>query len=392
MQKIIFLTTSPFSLRDYDKLGVQYFQERGYMTEVWDLRLFSNPERFYEVEKPKYDAIKQFKSFSELKRELKMLNRNDLVFDVIAANEWFRYFALKILNRNNIRVIKHSQTGKFPVHIQSGFKGQLKRWKSIFYFSKIDFIKKIIIKMLSKLAPIKRDFYLVSGEAGNYLKGQLLSDLNIDTHTYDFELFLRSEKKPSKKDIIFLDENPFQSIDNASDFLDYENHIFSYYDKLDRFLTQIEQDIGKEVVVAVHPRSDSKYWETRFKSRTVKAGQTHELVRNSELCITTASNAIDFIVLFKKLAVFINSSEYSKTASYPWMKFYSQELDIEIIDIEEYFDIGAYITENSFSSPLYESYIKKYIKSRYSKDDAMYKIVEDHLIQLGVLKPANPSE
>ncbi|MBT5299760.1 MAG: hypothetical protein HOL41_15570 [Rhodospirillaceae bacterium] len=90
-----------------------------------------------------------------------------------------------------------------------------------------------------------------------------------------------------------------------------------YYRNLRRLFDRIEAELGIEVVIAAHPRSDYRAKPNLYGARQVIRGKSIDLVRQSKLTICAYSTAASFAVLFNKPLLVITTPEISNIRALP---------------------------------------------------------------------------
>ena len=137
-----------------------------------------------------------------------------------------------------------------------------------------------------------------------------------------------------------------------------------YYSNLNRFFTELEESTGKEVKIALHPRSDRN--ENYFGDREVYLNQTAELVSDADIVLGHYSTSNNYPILFHKKLVLLVSDQMTKCDRYIKTKSFADELDIPMLNFDKTYSlqkIDIYINRKR-----YAEYIDKYIKPRSLTD------------------------
>ncbi|HTH15872.1 MAG TPA: hypothetical protein VL974_04405 [Magnetospirillum sp.] len=136
-----------------------------------------------------------------------------------------------------------------------------------------------------------------------------------------------------------------------------------YYASLRRLFDRIETEMGLEVVVAAHPRSD---YETRaglFGARRILKGDTAPLVRESRLVLTHHSAATNFAALWMRPVMFLTSHDIRRAAPLidQMGRGYAQALNRPQYTLEDVdtIDLAAIPPANETD---YARFIEEYIK------------------------------
>jgi len=135
-------------------------------------------------------------------------------------------------------------------------------------------------------------------------------------HSHDYSNNLLCELRPSafalpqKKAAVYLDgAGPMHGNDgiHLGRKVYYTSEI--WYPALTRFLDQIEDQSGVQIVIAGHYKTTHPAIAPCFGNRSVYYGKTRELVRNSEFVITRMSASVAYAVMFKKPIIFLYSNQ-----------------------------------------------------------------------------------
>lgn len=109
-----------------------------------------------------------------------------------------------------------------------------------------------------------------------------------------------------------------------------------WYPLLTRFLDQVEDQTGVQIVIAGHYKSTHPAIAPYFGNRPVYYGKTRDLVWNSEFVITRASSSFSYAVMSKKPVIFIYSNQQRKDVQLMRETcFYAAMLGAEPVNIDE---------------------------------------------------------
>tara|TARA_B110000008_G_scaffold178751_1_gene178045 strand:- start:426 stop:1577 length:1152 start_codon:yes stop_codon:yes gene_type:complete len=377
-----------FTDRDYDRLGINKLQSRGYNPEVWDLSLifnasYSNKHKHSRCMKG--DLCNVLSNKKQVYSLLDNLTSSDIILSISAVSLQ-NYFLYKEINKKNIRL------GFF----QGAYLPQLQPRKSIKSLSRNEFNFQLIIKILKKIYAIiisslrnkiSADFVVTIGlkhqkEISNIFYISENYSL-IKSHSLDFDKYLKSEQQKQKKIkntiesefIVFIDEavTHHSDYDHAGIEPDCDEQI--YYKEINNFFDLIEKEMGIKVVIAAHPKSVYENKGDLFNNRKIIYGKTAELVSNSKLVLLHASTSINFAIIYRKPLIYLTSLSYSGDFR---RKINLRANELNLIPITLPLNEKDSI---NFSSNFekYEDYFKNYIKYPGSSNKLFWDTVCDYL-------------
>lgn len=213
--------------------------------------------------------------------------------------------------------------------------------------------------------------------------GKSSHGIEIPSFVYD-NYFMRKKKKLKieKKYHVFLDQNlPYHR-----DLKEILGKSFkgtkSYYKKLRTFFDYVENITGKEVKIALHPRSEHKFND--FGHREILEGQTCEMVSNADMVFAHFSTAIHYPILFGKSIILITTNEINQLGLVSRIENFSDLLSVPILEIENLEKIRL---EYAVNKNKYQEYIYKYIVSKQciKKQKLGSEIVTEELEKLLIM-------
>jgi hypothetical protein len=191
-------------------------------------------------------------------------------------------------------------------------------------------------------------------------------NIQVKSHSFDYNIYLKntSNKKYLDK-IVFIDQDwplPFElNIRKGRQFVTFDK----YWRSLDIFFNYLENKFKKEVVIARHPRAKKKLL---ISGRKVITNHTDLLVKNSYINISHSSNAIQFVLLYKKPLIIISTDELERnhgSAAYAEMFSLAKKLNKKILNIDK-FSNSHLLKEIKVNKQSYKKYINNYIKETNS--------------------------
>lgn len=376
--KIVFLSYLPLIKKFYRGFFIDDLIRSGFLVEYWDLTpmYWKDLKMSDKIDSP---IISEFNSFSEFR---KRLNNEDIKRTVFIPYMGYNNIVLKLfrlLTKRNA-TIAFFKIGLFPElpskerlirrillnpleyfnpnRIKIGITNLFK--KRTFLYKKLNLVKKY-------------DIVFAAGQKAlnSYSdKGQVIP-INIDD--FDYYLSLRSSNSRiiSYKYCIFLDQDFVSHPDIKMigwDQIDPKE----YYTLLNSFFKRLEQKYDVKVIIATHPKSI--YKSNPFDDRPLYKGLTNELVKNSEFCISVASTAVSYPILYKKPIIFFVTNDIANRygrysyvvqlfAEYLGCKYYRLD-DIREED-ELFFNT---VDEGKYSRYKYNFITSKESENKFTKD------------------------
>ncbi len=382
---ITYILSHPLVARDYRRYGIKYMQELGVNLTVIDaFNLFFNESsrNTLETQTNEIDGVVIVASLKHLFSEFSGSRANMVIMTTPVDSVFYRI--VRFLNNKNIPIATIS-AGAIP----SPDKGRVN-----YYIKKIFTVRgcKVIFKRIdmilaqSSLASSKLyiDWFFYGGRASIQRAPQImkLAKRVKSLHALDYDLYLTGDSKRviNGKYILFLD----QYIPHHPDILLLKGEntaslkqITQYYNELNTFLTFLEELYQCEVVVAAHPRSDYVDKDRRHFGRRVIHKSTAALVRDTQLCVTFNSTAVNFAVIYQKPILLMHSQLIDKLVGisygYKMSVKLSSELGQKLIRIDS--DFSSDFVRPSVSSVHYHNYKKNYIKEEGTSETFFWNAV-----------------
>jgi len=377
IKRVVFLTLSPLSSRDYERFGIDILESSGLKVEVIYLgylvyRIENNIEfsdMAYEI--TDYTQLKE--SFLKFKRDsifvkLFGLSSKTIKIDIFLS----KYNVLSVGVNQNI----------IPLTI-----------KEISYFEKIRFhlktlsinglLQKLIFLYSIKILRIKASNYMIlGGLKSNNIKDDSIT--KIWTHSLDYNLFLE-QKKTNKivtndKYVLYLDEYLPYHPDYKKIGIDreYKDIADIYYQKMNSFFDNIEKNYNLKVIIAVHPRAEYKKIGDVWSGREIIFGKSIELVKDSLFCMMHASTSINFSVLYQKPILFLTFKELEPLYG-SFISSFSKEIGCSKIFIDNEFNKNQIDKSLIVKEKEYKRYRENYIKKSGTPEKNSWQIFADFI-------------
>lgn len=179
-------------------------------------------------------------------------------------------------------------------HRSAHITWMLKRMK---YGKKVGSLSRFVYETKMSTNPPFRHIYALS----------MSSDSLYRIHSMDYDTYLlmyKQENNPvvSKDYVVYIDQNfplhpEFKRHYEFSE-VEWQKKAAEFYQDLSTFFDKVEEQTGKEVIIAKHPCSI--YETNTFGRHKILWNNTADLVRNSSGVIVQTSNAINFAIFWDK--------------------------------------------------------------------------------------------
>ena len=204
-------------------------------------------------------------------------------------------------------------------------------------------------------------------------------------HTYDYDLIrptLREPTMPGSSDTaVFIDQSLHSHPDIPTANLNLSLNVAHYYARLSVLFDKVEEALGLNVKIALHPRADLDESRRLYGNRPVQHGNTKEMINDCQLVIAHHSAAIGIAVALGKAILLITFKELFETTQFHRSLYYglSKELGIPFIRFE---NIDTMYLEGlpAVDHEKYNSYVLNYLKHPLSPDRDLWQIVEERAL------------
>jgi len=389
VKKIIILTDTGFSKRDYDRFFVEKLS-KVYDVLVLDLAPYLNKKIFNLTLKNQkifqyknYVTVKSFKEFEDfLATNKKSFN---YAFDFISARNKDSFYFKKFLKSIGIRLV-FFQFGLVPNIIRTNKEKILRLFRLL--KNPNLFIKKIYSIINTRLRDrifqkIKYDYIFISGTKGVDNQYAKKATKKIFTHSSDYENILNYSFSKINFDnyFVFLDQNlPFHP---AQFYRDEKPQVTSkkYFPSLALTFKKLEKKFESKILISAHPRADISDYNNFFKGRQIFNSKTIDLVKNCRCVLAHTTTAISYAVIFKKPIIFLTSNEIIK--SYDDYRVHSNAriLKSKFLNIDT--DNDKYIYSADFNLNInenqYEIFLEKFIKHPSSNERSIIDNIKENL-------------
>jgi len=383
---VVYLITSPLSKRDYERFGIQRWLDRGWEVKVFDFTKFLKPEFWSYVNGYKlsfdFDGLKIIEDVNSALKLIENLEGKTVFIDIIGPSGIEQKIRQAAKKKGVLLVLKFGR----PNFRESVLSNLLKKVKKAL----ID-PGRVFTTIIDKIGQFREDApdYVVLGGTINPIpKTSKGKPAIIITHTLDYDFFLTdksSQVESNDGGLVFLDQDSVWHSDFVHIGTKAAVTAENYYSTINTGLSQIADDLGYNVRVAAHPRSD--YDNKSFKySFPILKDKTYELIKQASVVVSHDSTALLWAIILRKPIILATTDELHNQVG-------NIESDIARLSIDKFaFLIGKDVVNlnripNKFDwrtqllvdETKYQNYIETYVKRPGSLEKPVWEIVIDRL-------------
>jgi hypothetical protein len=407
------LLLTPFGTRDAKRFGLAELIGAGLQVEVWDLSHFFLPAaNELGIEAPGWVDHIVCSNIAHFHDLCATLTTEDVVILIGCTNPgqaWRGRKILRSLSTTPARLASVS-VGQIPTPIrtaapQSPFGGT---WARVFellihprQWKKIP--QRLTTSIFPRMAAIQRRLRLGGSirPLDHIWAGTMVSDIApllvastttvtyIHQLDYDLVLSLRASTDKNGKSAprpVFIDSmcalHPDYLVKGSKIVMSIE----SYSEIICRALDEIEERLGTEVAIAVHPRASFGVMEPWYGGRTLIYGQIAELIADATVVIgAEGSTAFGLAAIFRRPLMLLGSGR-SDSYIQGVNKAYAQTLDTPLIDLDapELPPLTLDVNEEA-----YAHYVQEYVKRQGTPEEPFWSVVASEIVSGAVSTDGN---
>jgi hypothetical protein len=372
---VAFLLQSPLSERDYKRIGIEFLQQRGITISIVDLSHMIFPEiagdRPPAFSPPGLTPPTVVRTRQEWAAAAAKLDAVDLIVCEIGSGycrirDYFVFRAIAKTKTPYLSLLCNSVPTWDLKAKQAGWWERLS--VSLKGFRILDSAFRRLPLRLVGLRPL--DYAVYGGRASK--AGQPLVTEHtheIWAHSMDFDATL-SERScagddgmPAHKTAVFVDQGLGFHVDFIASGQGHIVDVDVFYPKLGQLFERIERELGLEVVIAAHPRSDTAVLKRLLPGRNIVPGATRQLIRDSSLVVMTFSTAVSWATLYHKPVLFFTANSIEAAAKMRGeAALFARTLDRPTwsLDAPDAIDLTDALVVDATS---YDAYFRRYIKA-----------------------------
>jgi hypothetical protein len=369
------------------RLGVATLQSAGFSVIVLDCTRWINYEynKRYQSTRSANPIVHDIGCRDDLIERLNKISDADhsVIFDSLSFSLICSAIRILVYRKKNILTAKWNM-GLLPSPPSNIFSTLT---STVLHKDKlvIRFLNRFIRLLTEKIIG-PPDIALLSGEL-SLTESLKNARYKIWAHSFDYDEYLEVEQKTKDHEfnypyIVYLDEDIVDHPDLSHAGLRPVTTATNFYPRLKLFFEKIELEMGMPVIVAAHPKSRHDLVSCPFGDRTVRLGQTPELVRGSSLVLGHASCSLNFAMLWKKPVSILTSLDLNRSYLNGWIQAranVSNAVQYNIDDYEWKFDFTRIY---SVDRSAYNSYLQQYVKIEQSSHESLWKIFTQCLAEI----------
>lgn len=386
---VLYLVQLPLTARDRHRYGMDLLLARGDRVTVLDLGPLMVPD--IPVARDHYRdmddlTIMVANRWSALKEQiLPLAGKVQMAVCTIAGSHLSAraWPVLRLLRRAGIPYLL-LQNGAIPIAPPGATAARLvwRRWLD--QLGRVRVLNSLIGRLPVSVLGIDPAALVVRGGRRSVQGGQMVGPETefIDGHSNDYDHLLETRAQPalpSRPVAVFLDQflpfHPDVIQDKAKPIAPEP-----YYRGLCALFARIEANLGLEVEIAAHPRSDyHRRGEDWFQGRRLVYGDTAALVRSSSLVIAHYSTSISFAVAFAKPVLLVSSPAIlgSLPIRERMTRGYAAALAQPVLDLDA---AGSELDQAlTVDRAVYDRFVDDYLRAPGSPDLPLWEIIAKRL-------------
>ena len=365
IRKVLIITQSKFTKRDYARFEVDYFIKNNYQVIIYDLTKILRSSFYINNYTPSdsfiNNQVRVIKSIEDFENDLAIEKNNSYLFAMCWINLYYdEIMVFKLLSKYNI---PYSQ---FKLAILPDIRPWYIRILSKHYY---DFKTKIINKEINPA-----DLVLLAGKKAKLQIGIKKSKKSkqINCGSFDYNLFIDNSKNEKKSklidypEIVFIDQYwPSHPDFDGKGLLNPE----FYYTKVNTFLNELNFQFNMTCGIAFHPRTscDNNYF--------IYNGYTHQtidLIKNAKIVVAHHSTSLSFAVLYNKPIIHISFLKIKNTINHKYIQKLSELLQTPLYYIDNKDAVNIKIP--TVNEKMYKQYIRDYLLDKSTFYTNNYKV------------------
>jgi hypothetical protein len=208
----------------------------------------------------------------------------------------------------------------------------------------------------------------------------------IRVHSFDYDYVL-NDKTPNDKlnnytGILFLDTyaplHPDIIYSGRKGILTPGN----YYSVINKALFSIQKELGYDVVIAAHPRSDYDNLDVKYFTFPIIKNQTYQLIKQSSIVVSHVSLSLHWAIAMYKPIILVTTDEFANSRSDPNAKLVyiiANALGKKVINLDHIPDNINWVSLLSVDKIKYNKYINNYIRDPNIPEKRVWDIVIDRI-------------
>ena len=363
-KKIYFVTDYIFDDRDYERFQI-YKLKKKFKVNIISITKIVYPNNKININ-DYYKDVKFVNDFSFLKKIKKNLFHT-IIIDLMTLNFKTQYLKF-LLKYNNIKFVR-ILLGQHPSVKSQNTNFLYKIFFNLFLYkgkeSRYLLFKNKILSLLNNF--IKPSIVISGGDyLKNYFEEKKINNINFVSYDYHIA-HLKKKRIIKNRYAVFIDNGLLGNRDYSLFGVNNFKNLNFYHNKLNLFFKKIEKIYKLRIIIAAHPKSNTKILGKNFKSFKLISNKTTELIKYCDFVMMHKSTAISSAIIYSKPVLLLSMKEFASTWLLKEIEYLSQILNLKIVNIDDNSDFTK--IKISYSRKDYLKYKNNFLKSsnvRYS--------------------------
>jgi hypothetical protein len=390
---IVFAVQVPLTARDRDRYGFAFFQQQGLRVGVLDaadeVMPMLGPHRREQYDDWTDIDIQVLPAGGDWSAARRMLKGAKLIINHIGSGY------PQPGNLSTLRLIAASKTPVLltasNIHPAAVSRPAASTRRSLWQrLRRAGIANSVLARLPLAVLGLRHAEFVVLGARRSSASMPLIGPRThcIQAHAQDYDQglrYLNLDRRESDNIAVYIDVFMGFHPDSIADGLGLPVRPESFYPRLRVLFDRIEQELGLEVVISAHPRSDYTDKPDLYGNRRIISGQTVDLIKACKLALGIHSTASSFAVMFNKPLMVLSTQEMRR---HPSMIGVCESLaaalgrDIDCLDHPDAIDLIAARTVNRDA---YNTYLADYIKYPGTPDRPYWDLILTSLRENGTL-------
>ncbi len=387
--KVVYLIDQALDERNYERFGIEIWQQRGWTIEAWDMTALAHPavwQAFVDAGRPlrTFAGYLQIGSTAQLRQALSDPARIDCYVDFGGESAPATRAKLHLARRGARRILCAVASAPEEVTVGStpGFWNKVQRAVRSGPARSWAWAAAVIRdRAVARLA--KPGLIVAAGEESLRRFARWAGCDVVRAHNLDYDIYLRLRAEAPAvpaQFAVFLDQDLCYHPDYAYDKIPVYVTPDEYFPAMRRGLRRVAAEFGLDVRVAAHPRSS---YERRaaglFGEAVLTRGVSAALIRDCRVAIGHFSGVIQMAVLFDKPVIFFTTNQLRQSPLGSTVEKFAAELGKSVIDLEGNLDAVNWQQELVVDAEKYRAFRHRHIKMDGSPQRMHWDIVIDWL-------------
>jgi len=383
---VVYLVSSPLSDRDFNRFGIGRWIERGFNVKVLDFTMLLKPKYWKHFSSDSlsssFNDVVMIKSIRMMKQFLKNYDDDCIFIDLIDDFSYLEFKIRRIIKKRGTLI--QLRMKMFPTYddtTETGIRRYLLKFKRV--FSDPSMINKKISAIIRQYLQIVSDYLIVSGGSSPINTNHSKADSIIRVHSFDYDYVLK-DKTPNGKlnnstGILFLDTfAPFHPDKIYSSRKGGGLTPGNYYSAINKGLFSLQKELGYDVLIAAHPRSDYNNQNVKCYSFPNVKDETYQLIKQSHIVVSHVSLSLHWAIVMYKPVILVTTDEFVDHNA-KLVHIIANALGKKVINLDHIPDNINWGSLLSIDKIKYSTYINKYIRDPHVPEKRVWDIVIDRI-------------